>query len=114
MSNLLPESFSEFEPFCDKWLAETERARNQIRITSSLEENVAFYDAVMPRFEEMLKHLDNFPVSNLPPAEDNLLKLIYGFVEASCPAERFNSPVVTDTFAPERFTIHEDSPASGW
>ena len=114
MSNLLPQSFSELEPYCDKWLAETEKARNQIRTTSTLKENVEFYDAVMPRFEEMLKHLDNFPVSDLPAAEENLLKLIYGFVEASCPAERFHSPVVTDTFPPERFTIHEDSPASGW
>lgn len=113
-NTLLPESFAGLEPFCEKWIKETEKERNEVRIHSTLQEIRVFYNAVLPRFEEILKHLDSFEVDALPPPEENLLKLVFSFVEASCAVERFDSPIVTPTFPPERFVIHEDMPVTSW
>ena len=113
MTNQLPAAFADLEPFCAKWLRSTESQRNQARISSDMAELRVFYDAVLPRFEAVIRHLNQFPLGDLPPAEQNLLNLSFAFVEATAPVERFNSPIVTKTFPPERFIIHDDLGRSG-
>ena len=113
MSNRLPAAFADLEPLCECWLHDTEAARNRARISADMARIRAFYDAVMPRFDAMIQHLNRFPLGALPAAEENLLNLAFAFVEASAPVERFNSPIVTKTFPPERFLIHEDLGRSG-
>ncbi|MCG2635411.1 MAG: hypothetical protein J4A00_10970, partial [Gammaproteobacteria bacterium] len=95
-------------------LHDTEAKRNNVRISSSMEEIGEFYEAVMPRFEEIIQYLNGFKLSELPAAEENLLNLMFSFVEASTPIERFNSPIVTKSFPPQRFTIHEDTNSTTW
>jgi hypothetical protein len=113
MTNQLPAAFADLEPFCAKWLRPTEAQRNEVRIDSGMQEIRAFYDVVFPQFDAIIQHLNRFPLGDLPPAEQNLLGLMFAFVEASTPVERFNSPIVTKTFPPERFLIHEDLGRSG-
>lgn len=87
--------------------------RNRVRISTDMQRIRAFYDAVMPSFDAIIQHLNGFPLAALPAAEENLLNLMFSFVEASAPVERFNSPIVTKTFPPHRFIIHEDLARSG-
>ena len=108
MSQVLPSEFANLAPFCAKWLRPTEAQRNEVRINSSMEEIRAFYDVAFPQFDAIIQHLNRFPLGDLPSAEQNLLNLMFAFVEASTPVERFNSPIVTKTFPPQRFKIHED------
>lgn len=110
---LLPPAFADLEAFCPKWLHATEAKRNEVRISSSMDEIRAFYDAVLPRLEDIIAHLDRHPLDALPAPERNLLDLTFAFVDASTPVERFNSPIVTKLFPPQRFRIHEDSVATG-
>lgn len=113
MTKQLPAAFTDLEPFCAKWLRPTESQRNQVRISSKMTEIRTFYDAVLPRFDAIIRHLNGYPLGKLPPAEENLLNLAFAFVEATAPVERFNSPIVTKTFPPERFIIHEDLGRNG-
>ena len=113
MSTRLPAAFADLESHCEYWLHDTEAARNRARISTDMPRIRAFYDAVMPRFDAIIQHLNGFALGALPAAEENLLNLAFSFVEASAPVERFNSPIVTRTFPPERFVIHEDLGRSG-
>ena len=114
MANKLPTQFASLESFCLKWLHDTEAQRNAVRINSSMEELKEFYDAVLPQFEEIIEYLNGFPIDNLPAQEENLLNMVFSFAEATSPIERFNSPIVTKLFPPQRFTIHEDTSATGF
>ena len=109
----LPAEFGDLEPFCDKWLRNTEAQRNAVRISSSMEEIRDFYDTMLPRFEAVIQHLNRMPLDELPQQDRSLLTLSFSFIEASAPIERFNTPEVTDLFPPERFRIYEESNATG-
>ncbi|RLA16145.1 MAG: hypothetical protein DRQ60_01335 [Gammaproteobacteria bacterium] len=113
MSQLLPSEFSEYEIYCEKWLHPTEARRNTARINSNMEDIQAFYDAVMLRLEEMTIYLNDQPYRELNSQQQNLLDLILAFVEATSAVERFQRPIVTPLFPPERFLIHESTGATG-
>ncbi len=51
----LPEAFEDLAPWLD-WALEPERARTAKKVASSMEELRAFYDAVMPRMEEIIAY----------------------------------------------------------
>ena len=57
---LLPEAFEDLAPWLD-WALEPERARAAKKVASSMEEIGAFYDAMMPRMEEIIAYLDGVP-----------------------------------------------------
>ena len=60
---MLPEEFSDLEPFAAKWSLATERERYAARLSSSMDEMQAFYDAAFVRTrhdgrrKRMLTHL---------------------------------------------------------
>ena len=114
MSQKLPAQFSALESFCPKWLHATEAQRNEVRINSSMDELKELYDAVLPKFEDIIQYLNGFPVDDLPEQEENLLNMMFSFAESTSPVERFKSPIVTKLFPPQRFTIHEDTSATGF
>ena len=58
MSNgLLPSQFTDLEPFAIGWSLAEERARNQKRLSSTMEELQTFYAAIFPRMEAILEYL---------------------------------------------------------
>ena len=84
----LPQPFSDLEPFID-WALERERQRTEKREASSMDEVRSFYDAVFPRLEEIVAHLDDFPFDALPEQEHCLLLLTLSLVEVSNLVERY-------------------------
>ena len=64
---LLPEGFADLAPWAD-WALEPERARTAKKAASSMEEIRAFYDAMMPRLEEIMAYLDRVPAGEEGPA----------------------------------------------
>lgn len=113
VNSQLPAQFSDLERFCGKWLRTTEAGRNEVRISSTMEEIRDFYDVFLPRFEEVIGYLNRIPLDDLPGPDRNLLTLTFSFVEASAPIERFNTPEVTDLFPAHRFKIYEESVMTG-
>jgi hypothetical protein len=84
----LPAPFDDLESVID-WSLERERERTEKREASTMDEVRAFYDAVFPRMEEIVKHLDGFPFDALPEKEHRLFLLTLSVVEVSNLVERY-------------------------
>jgi hypothetical protein len=96
---LLPDQFSELEPFARTWCLAAERARFAQRMASSMDEIQAFYDAFFPRAEEAIAYCDQFPLDDMPEDATRLLQLLYSLVMASFPVEAWRQPHIPDSGA---------------
>ncbi len=94
----LPSEFSDLEPFAD-WCLEFERERYAKRLSSSMDEMQAFYDAAFGRLEAAMEYLDGFGLDALPEQARHLLWLCYSLVNASFPVEVWRQPRVPDSGA---------------
>jgi hypothetical protein len=94
----LPEPFADLEPFVD-WCLEFERERYAKRLSSSMDELQALYDAVFPRLEAAMAHLDQYDLDELPDDAKHLLWLCYSLVNASFPVEVWRQARVPDSGA---------------
>ncbi|MDE0050079.1 MAG: hypothetical protein OXO52_09865 [Rhodospirillales bacterium] len=72
---LLPQGFENLAPFAD-WALEPEHARTAKKVESSMEQLRAFYDAMMPRLEEIIAYLDGVPGGDARPAPAQRLYLM--------------------------------------
>ena len=72
----MPPEFSDLEPFAGTWCLATEHERFAQRMASTMDEMQAFYDAIMPRAEEAMTYLDEFPLDDMPDDAQNLLHLL--------------------------------------
>jgi hypothetical protein len=96
---LLPDQFSELEPFAATWCLATERERYAQRLASSMDEMQAFYDAFLPRAEEAIAHCEQFPLDDMPDDALRLLQLLYSLVMVSFPVEAWRQPRIPDSGA---------------
>jgi len=94
---LLPPEFAELEPFAERWCRATEPERWAARLSSSMDDMQAFYDAILPRVTEAIAYCDEFPLHDMPDGAVHLLRLIYSFVIVSFPVELWRQPYVPDT-----------------
>jgi hypothetical protein len=95
---MLPEAFSGLEPFAAAgWCLETERERYVKRLESPMPALQELYDAAFPRFREMVEHLDQFPLDDLPERERNLLHLVYSLIQVSLAVDMWGQPEVIDS-----------------
>ena len=97
--SLLPPEFADLEPFAADWCLPTERERFAKRMSTSMDEIQAFYDAFFPRAEEAIAYCDQFPLDELPEDAERLLQLLYSLVMASFPVEAWRQPHVPDSGA---------------
>ncbi|MGD0747271.1 MAG: hypothetical protein ABSB68_05625 [Acidimicrobiales bacterium] len=93
-----PADFAELEPFAD-WSLATESERYAKRLSSTMDELQAFYDAAFPRLADALAHLDALELDALPDDATRLLWLCYSLVNASFPVEVWRQPRVPDSGA---------------
>jgi hypothetical protein len=90
----LPEKFSVLSSFIESWALPTRAQRFQKRVTTRFEDIKEFYEAMLPRMDEIVQHLNTFPISdraNLPMAEANLLMLALSFMEVAISVECFKA-----------------------
>jgi hypothetical protein len=107
---LLPGEFAELEPFCEKWSLATEPERWAVRMSSSMDEMQAFYDASLPRVEEAIAYCDKFPLDDMPDDAVNLLRLVYSFIIVSFAVELWRQPYVPDTLGTSFDRLSEPLP----
>jgi hypothetical protein len=93
-----PDEFADLEPFAE-WALERERERYARRLSSTMDELQAFYDAAFPRLEDAMTYLDQFDLNALPDDAARLLWLCYSLVNASFPVEVWRQPRVPDSGA---------------
>ena len=108
---MLPPQFESLEPFAAAgWCLETERERYTKRLESTMPELLELYDAAFPRFAEMVDHLDQFPLDDLPEQERNLLFLVYSLIQISLAVDMWGQPQVIDAGNAMYFRTVEPNP----
>jgi len=100
---MLPERFHDLETLAAGWALPTEAERHARRLASTIDELRAFYEAMLPRIEDMLAYLSEFPVDNLTPEGRNLLNLALSLAEIAPAVELFGQPEVPDGYDSRRF-----------
>lgn len=95
---VLPPQFADLEPFAS-WSLRSEAERYAERLSSTMDELQAFYDAAFPRLEEILAYLDALELGALPDEATRLLWLSYSLVNVSFPVEVWRQPRVPDSGA---------------
>jgi hypothetical protein len=106
MTTSLPPDFADLEGFSE-WCLATEAERYAKRLSSSMEEMHAFYDAAFPRLEEALGYLDKLDLGALPEDAGRLLLLCYSLVNVSFPVEVWRQARVPDSGAASMDVIVE-------
>ena len=112
----LPEGFQDFEPFVSKWALPSERERNQQRLSSSMTEIQALYDALLPRMDEIIGYLNQFRLNEMPEDARRLFHLALSLAEIAPAVEFYKQPEVVDGFPAERFApveVPHMTPAEG-
>ena len=94
----LPAEFADLEPFLD-WDLATEPERYAKRLSSSMAQMQAFYDAAFPRLEDAIAYCDKFPLDDLPEDARTLMHLMQSLVMVSFPVEVWKQPKVPDSGA---------------
>jgi hypothetical protein len=97
--NMLPEEFSDLEPFARMWALSNAEARYQRRLASTMEEIQDFYDAMIPRGEEAMAYLDQFELDDVPDTVLHLYWMLSSLIVVSFAVEIFRQPKVPDTGA---------------
>jgi hypothetical protein len=103
----LPSKFWDLNSFATPWALATETERNQKRRSSTMEEIQVFYEAILPRMEEIILYLNQYPLDGIPEDGKRLLNLALSFMEVSPAVELFHEPDESGVFAAERFKIIE-------
>lgn len=84
---LLPKGFEDLAPYLD-WALPDQHRRGLKRMAATLGECRAFYDAITPRIEDLIHHLEHFPRSDvLDPANNRLFMLGLAYMDAALPIE---------------------------
>ena len=108
--SMLPTEFADLEPFAAKWSLPTEHERYATRLSSSMEEMQAFYDACFLRAEPATQHLDQFALDELPDDALHLLYLLYSLISVSFAVEAWRQPHVPDSGAAYLDLVLEPKP----
>ena len=101
----LPEKFSEYEKFCPRWVLDTEEERYLTRIRAPYADLVEPYEEMSPRLSEIIDHLNNFPLEEMPQSETNLMYLTFSLMEAAHAVELWKQSDLPVAFQPERLVI---------
>lgn len=107
----LPPSFAELAPYLD-WALPTADDRQAKRLASTSDELRRFYDAVLPRLEDILAEVDRFPLGGLPESHRALFNIALSLAEVAPHIELYGGAVgVPYAFDEARFiAVHGDQP----
>jgi hypothetical protein len=94
----LPAEFADLAPFL-AWDLATEPERYAKRLSSSMTEMQAFYDATFPRLDDVIAYCDQFPIDDLPDDARTLMHMMQSLITVSFPIEAWKQPRVPDSGA---------------
>jgi hypothetical protein len=99
MDTSLPEGFSDLEPYVADWALATRAERYAARLDRPFDDLVVFYDALAPKAEEAIAHLDTLNLNALPADATRLLHLLYSFILVSYAVNIFHQNRIPDSGA---------------
>ena len=83
----LPSGFSSLESFVPEWALSNERDRYLKLHQSTLDQLKTFYDAMLPRMDEIMEFLKTQPLEGMAPEVENLYRLAMTFAETAHPLD---------------------------
>jgi hypothetical protein len=89
---MLPDGFEALEPFQPYWGVPDTQTRRERRETSTMAEIMAFYDVILPLAPAAMKHLEDFALDAMPPAEARLFELVLALAHVSMATELHGAP----------------------
>lgn len=98
----LPKGFQDLERFA-AWALPSESERSEKRISSRMEEISGFYTAMHARMSEILEHLSEHEVDEMPEDTERLLYLALSLAEVAPAVEWYDQPTVIDGFDRRRY-----------
>ena len=102
VEDALPEAFQDLAPWLD-WALEPERTRTEKREASSMVEIRAFYDAVLPRLEEMIRYLEDHRDGGMPAPARRLYLISLSLVEVANLVELYKRREAVEACDPLRY-----------
>jgi hypothetical protein len=100
----LPNAFKDLEPLAASgWALATERERNSKHYASTMAELQEVYDTLLPRIDDILEYLNNFPLDDMPEDAKRLLHLSFALAEINVAVERYHQVTVPNGFDTDRF-----------
>ena len=110
MTSLLPREFDDLEPFAETWCLATEPERWERRLSSSMAEMHAFYDAAFPRAERAIEYCDQFALDSMPADATRLLQLLHSLALVSYAVEVWQQPLPVDIGSAQMHRLREPQP----
>jgi hypothetical protein len=102
----LPAQFAALEPFVEVWALKTEQARHENLVAHSIADLRRFYDAMLPRMDEITLYLNRYPLDAMPDEATTLFNMAMTFMESAHPIDlRWRTTDIEDKFPSERFTF---------
>jgi len=110
-ASTLPEGFADLAPWLD-WALPTADERQARRLASTPAGLRQFYDAVLPRLEDILAEADKYPLGGLPAAIQPIYNIALSLAEVAPHIELYGGAVgVPYAFEEGRFiAVHGDQP----
>ena len=88
----LPEGFQDLEPYLE-WSLATDRECSIKRQTSPMTKITAFYQAIVPRMDEILAYLEQVPLEQVPADAQRLFYLTLSLAKIAPAVEMYGEPV---------------------
>ena len=95
MTHVLRPDFSELDPFLQIWGLPSSADRVARRATSSIDDLNAFYDAMLPRLEEVITYLNQFPPHEIPAADKPLADAALAMCEVDNAVRKWQAPTLS-------------------
>ena len=104
MSTGLPTPFQDLEPYID-WAKPTMNERLSKRLASTFEDVTVYYNAMLPRIEDVLTYLNQYPLNQMPADAARLMNLALSFAETITCVEYYRSTRIPKGCEHERFPL---------
>jgi len=101
----LDTEFADLQPWAEAWAIRTEAERLAARAGADYAQLHAFYDALAPRMDAIIEHLNATPMPRFSPAQRSLFHLAQSFFEASLSVELLREPDEAEMITPARVRI---------
>jgi hypothetical protein len=90
--HVLPEGFSELEPFVAYWAVPGCQERRERREAATMEEIRAFYGPMLARAPDAIAYLEPLPMADLADDAKRLMELVLALMHASMAIELHGQP----------------------
>ena len=98
----LPPDFEDLELYAH-WALPDATGRARKRASSPMREIQSFYDAMLPRMDEVMGYLNAYPLNKLSAEAERLMNMVMSLAEIGPAVEFYGEPAVIDGFPTERF-----------